>query len=251
MIASESKCILQNFRKKESNILGVMQPYLFPYFEQFRFISSCDLWIVFDTPQYVRKSWINRNRILNREKGWSYISVPVRHGGLDISIRDSLLDNTQNWRQEMINKLRVYENEAPQYQAVKKFLEVSLAAQVSTVSELNSHLLRQTCRFLEIDTPILIMSDLNITLPEKCAAGEWALVISKALGAHEYRNAVGGIELFDAKLYADNGIHLTFHQHISRSYRTGRFKFVDNLSIIDVLMWNDIPTLQTWLGKSN
>ena len=50
--------------------LGIMQPYFFPYIGYFSLIANTDLWVVFDTPQYTRKSWMNRNRILH-PRGWT------------------------------------------------------------------------------------------------------------------------------------------------------------------------------------
>ena len=45
--------------------LGIMQPYFFPYLGHFALIAAVDEWVVFDIPQYTRKSWINRNRVLH------------------------------------------------------------------------------------------------------------------------------------------------------------------------------------------
>ena len=61
-------------------ILGVMQPYFLPYLEHFRLIAACDRWVVFDTVPYRRKTWMNRNRIINRETTWSFVSVPIVRG---------------------------------------------------------------------------------------------------------------------------------------------------------------------------
>ena len=57
--------------------LGIMQPYFFPYLGYFDLINSTDRWIVFDTVQYIRHGWINRNRILHPNEGWQYIIVPI------------------------------------------------------------------------------------------------------------------------------------------------------------------------------
>jgi len=231
----------------ESRRIGIMQPYFFPYFEQFRLIAACDLWVVFDTPQYTRKSWINRNRILNRDKGWAYVSVPVQHTGLDTPIRNALLDNSQDWRGKVMDKLKVYRGEAPHYVEVRDFVSEVLAPQHATIAELNTVILRAVCACLGIGTPIVVASELKIDLPEHCEPGEWALHISRHLGATEYRNAAGGTALFDSAQYADNGIVLSFHEHCPRTYRTGSFDFVDNLSVLDWMMWNDRDSLRSWL----
>lgn len=230
-----------------SRIVGIMQPYFFPYFEQFRLIAACDLWVVFDTAQFSRKSWMTRNRILNRDKGTAYVSVPVQHTGLDTSIRGALIDPVQDWRARVLDRLKVYQAEAPHYTAVRALVGDSLAGTHDSLAALNTTVLRAVCQHLGIATPIEVASLLPIKLPAACAPGEWALHISKQLGATEYRNASGGRALFDAALYARHGIALSFHEHRPQRYATGSFEFVADLSIIDWLMWNDCETLQAWL----
>ena len=59
-------------------ILGIMQPYFFPYIGYFDLINRTDRWIVFDTAQYIRHGWINRNRILS-QAGAMAASNPARN----------------------------------------------------------------------------------------------------------------------------------------------------------------------------
>jgi hypothetical protein len=231
----------------QSKRVGIMQPYLFPYFEQFRLIAACDLWVVFDTVQYTRKSWMNRNRILNREKGWAYVSVPVRHSGLDTRVMEAELDETQDWRGALLGKLRVYEREAPQYRLVRELVGDAIAAPAASIAALNARLLTTVMHELGITTPTVMASALEFQAPADCAPGEWALHISRHLGATEYRNAAGGVALFDPELYAQHGIELSFHQHRDHSYPTGSFEFVPGLSVIDTLMWNEPERLREWL----
>ena len=230
-----------------AKIVGIMQPYFFPYFEQFRLISACDLWVAFDTVQFSRKSWITRNRILNREKGTSYFSVPVRHAGLGTLIKDAQIDTDKTWRNDILDKLKIYQHTAPFYSNAREVIADAMPINATLVSALNIGILESICQYLDINTPIVAASSLSIEMPAQCDPGEWALYISKGLGATEYRNAAGGTALFDAALYERNGIQLSFHQHNPRTYATGSFTFVQDLSIVDWLMWNDRHQLREWL----
>ena len=229
-------------------LLGIMQPYFFPYFEQFRLLAACDLWVAFDIVQYSRKSWINRNRVLNRDTGTSYISVPVKHGGLDVTIKDALIDASKDWRSaDVLNKLRVYKKRAPHYDATVALVTEAMQGEHATLGALNTAIIRHVSRALGIQTPIVLASELPIELPAEAEPDEWALLISQALQAKEYRNSAGGKSFFDTSKYAAAGITLSFHEHVPRTYRTADFEFVPDLSIIDWLMWNDLATLQEWL----
>ncbi|GMG85604.1 WbqC family protein [Paralimibaculum aggregatum] len=223
--------------------LGIMQPYFMPYAEYFRLIAACDVWIAFDTVKYNRKSWMNRNRIANRDKGWSYVRVPVARGSETDSLATARIDATQDWRRALFDALRVYRHSAPHYEAVTAFLTETLAPEVETLAELNMLAIQGVCDRLGIATPLHRLSALDLDLPEACPPGEWALQIAREMGASTYLNASGGTALFDPKLYAAEGIALEFHEHIDLRYDTGPFDFVPDLSIIDAMMWVDRKTL--------
>jgi hypothetical protein len=230
-----------------SKVLGIMQPYFFPFFEQFRLLAACDEWVIFDTPQYSRKSWINRNRVLNREKGTTYVSVPVRHAGYSIPIKEAEIDHAQDWQGAVLNRLKVYKKRAPHYDWVTGWVSEIIHGPHTTLGGLNAEIVRNVARTLDIPTPIALASELPFALPKEAAPDEWALHISKGLNATEYRNAAGGKSFFDGSKYAAAGITLSFHEHAPRIYQTGDLEFVTDLSIIDWLMWNDINTLKEWL----
>ena len=68
--------------------LGIMQPYFFPYLGYFDLINRTDRWIVFDTAQYIRHGWVNRNRILHSDSEWQYILVPLKKHSRKAAIKD-------------------------------------------------------------------------------------------------------------------------------------------------------------------
>jgi hypothetical protein len=229
--------------------LGIMQPYFFPYLEYFRLISACDMWIGFDTVKYNRKSWMNRNRILNREKGWSYVNVPIARSDGPTAIATAAINESEDWRRVFFDKLRVYEFAAPHYVVTLEILTELLREDFATLSDLNMHIIRRLCRWLYIETRIERLSDLNLNLPESSPPGEWALRIAQAVGAESYINSSGGTALFDQDLYRSEGVALRFHEHINFLYDTGPYVFVPDLSIIDALMWVDHEHLRVVVSR--
>ncbi|MFQ9618099.1 MAG: WbqC family protein [Waltera sp.] len=45
----------------------------------FSLIKNSDYFIFFDTPQYIRKGWINRNRIIGANGDAVFFTVPVKN----------------------------------------------------------------------------------------------------------------------------------------------------------------------------
>jgi hypothetical protein len=213
-----------------------MQPYFLPYLEHFRLIAACDRWVVFDTVKYSRHSWMNRNRIINREKGWTYLGVPVSKPGKDEPVSEVRIAQA-GWPEQLFDKLRLYEKHAPHYPRTVSMLRGVLGQGHERLVDLNVALLRAVCGELAIATPIECLSELKLELPGSLGPGEWALWIAKALGASEYRNPSGGKELFDAAQFEAQGIRLSFHEHRPWVYSTRPFEFQPDLSIVDPLMW--------------
>ena len=45
-----------------------MQPYILPYIGYFQLINLVDKFVIYDDIQFIKKGWINRNKILNNNK---------------------------------------------------------------------------------------------------------------------------------------------------------------------------------------
>ncbi len=78
--------------------LAVMQPYFFPYLGYFALIKKSDHFVIFDTPQFIRHGWIERNRILKPVEGWQYIKVPLVKHSRETAIKDIVIRNSENWK---------------------------------------------------------------------------------------------------------------------------------------------------------
>lgn len=82
-----------------------MQPYFFPYLGYYQLIQSVDEFVIFDQAQFIRRSWITRNRILNAHKETVYINVPVCKAPRETRIKDIRIDHEANWKEKMVQQL--------------------------------------------------------------------------------------------------------------------------------------------------
>ncbi len=48
----------------ETRKVAIMQPYFFPYIGYFQLINAVDTFVIYDDVNYIKKGWINRNKIL-------------------------------------------------------------------------------------------------------------------------------------------------------------------------------------------
>jgi len=219
--------------------LGIMQPYFFPYLGYFSLMDRCDKWIVFDTVQYIHKGWMNRNRILHPTNSWQYINVPIKKCSRGTQIIDVEINNSTEWSKRISGQLEHYRKKAPFFDEVRtKVIDPIMLYNGSSLSKLNVRSLNVICDYIGISTEIQIFSEMNLSLPSINGPGDWALEISKALGADEYINSPGGRDLFDSSKFEEADINLTIHNPKPFEYEQRGYEFISGLSIVDILMWN-------------
>ena len=91
---------------------------------------------------------------------------------------------------------------------------------------------------------------MHLDIDDVNAPDEWALNICKAIdGATGYINPIGGLSFFDRNKYENAGIKISFQQMEITEYSQKRDVFEPGLSILDVMMWNDVDEINTMLDK--
>ena len=214
-----------------------MQPYFFPYIGYFSLLDYADEFIIFDTVQYNRKSWMRRNRILKSNDGWQYIRAGIIKPKFKAVIKDVLLDKNEEWVRTIFSQLVHYKNIAPFYEETLSIVEKCFDYGKSTLTGLNKNILLVICDYLGISCQIKIFSEMNLRISSVDHAGQWALRIAHAYGATEYVNPPGGKEIFNHKDFQENNIMLSFLSNKLKPYDQKRMNFEPALSIIDVLMF--------------
>ena len=136
--------------------MGMMQPYFFPYLGYFGLIDATDHWIVFDTPQYIRRGWVNRNRVLSTgSAGWKYARIPVASCDSATPIREVRIATRQEWQRELFDSLDAYRlRKAPHYQQTISYLQNTLSLRTQNLSELLVHWLNCCCQRLQQRTRV-------------------------------------------------------------------------------------------------
>lgn len=220
--------------------LAIMQPYLFPYVGYYGLIDYSDKFIFFDTPQYIQKGWINRNRIIGNDGQPVYFTIPVKKAPRDTKIEDMVVNETTNWRDKILGQLSVYKRKAPYYDNVMSLVKsvISFKPEARTLSQCCIDSIVKTCQYIGMDIEYDVFSDMNLFYDNIDAPDEWALEISKSLGAKTYVNPPGGKTFFDSQKYADAGIELLFLEPDFVRYIQKIGHFEAGLSILDVMMFN-------------
>lgn len=212
--------------------LAVMQPYLFPYLGYFQLIRAVDAFVVYDDVNYIKGGWINRNFILaNGEK--QLFTLPL----LEASPNKLINQIEIGGRQKILQSIRHSYGKAPYFNTVYPILEDILEQQETNLGRFLEYHLRQICAHLGLEAEWYVSSELKKN--NELRGQDKILAICETLGAGHYINAPGGKVLYDKETFAERGLQLSFIQpRIGRYLQFGK-DFVSNLSIIDVMMFND------------
>jgi hypothetical protein len=226
-----------------------MQPYLFPYIGYFQLIDATDRWVVFDTPQFMRHGWVNRNRILHPSEGAQYILAPLAKHSRGTSIQDIILADKAKCLTRIRGQLQHYRKRAPHYEETIALLDSAFEGENPQLSALIVRGLELCCARLDVDFDARVFSQLALELGSVEGPGDWAPKIAGALGAKEYINPPGGEHLFEPEQFQRLGVTLRILEPELCPYAQGGRAFEPGLSILDIFMWNSPEEARALLAK--
>lgn len=230
--------------------IGIMQPYFIPYLGYFSLIKHTDRFILFDSVQFINHGWIERNRILNPNDGWQYIKVPLKKHSRSTKINEIRINDADDWKDKIFRQLEHYKKSSPYYYEVMHVVNKALSIDTDSIVKLNENCIRTICSFIGFEVKLDIYSEMNIRIEEVNEPDEWALNICKALGnVREYWNPEGGVDFFDKSKYLNNGIDVKFLKMNLENYPQRRMVFEPGLSIVDVMMFNNVDEIMNMLDN--
>lgn len=216
--------------------LAIMQPYFLPYIGYFQLINLVDKFVVYDNIKYTKKGWINRNRILVNGKD-EYITLPLTNASDYFYVNQRrLADTFPIDRKKILNRVKENYRTAACFSLVYKMLEEILEFQDKNLFEFIFNSLKIVCNYLDISTEFIVSSTLPIDHALK--AEDKVIAICKHLGTVIYINPVGGMDLYSKERFNANNINLKFLHSNPREYPQAGRGFIPNLSILDVMMYN-------------
>jgi len=226
---------------------AIMQPYFLPYIGYWQLIHSVDEFIVYDNIEFTKKGWFNRNRILEGEHDRLF-TIPIKKDSDYLHVDQRYLSDDSE--KEITRTLRIIQanyRKAPYYAEVYPLIEACFLSSERNLFQYIYHSIKVICEYLGIDTTITISSTINIDHSLK--ADEKVIALCKAVGTDVYINAIGGMELYDRHTFSSHILELKFIKTKPIVYEQFGRGFVPWLSIIDVIMFNDKPTVKRLLDE--
>ncbi len=227
--------------------IAIMQPYLFPYIGYFQLINSVDLFVIHDDVQYIKGGWINRNRILVNNCPFLF-TFSLKKAPSTLNINERYFSGAfMEEKKKLLRTLKSSYGKAEGYDEVSRLVEESLDVkhEDEDISKIITSSLKLICNYLNIETPIVVSSEIN---KNNLLKGEERVIeINKQLNSTHYINPIGGLQLYNEENFLKQDIKLNFLQSKPIVYPQGN-EFIPWLSIIDVLMFNSKEKVRGFLG---
>lgn len=229
--------------------IAIMQPYLFPYIGYFQLINCADVFVIHDNVQYIKNGWINRNKFLINNQAGRF-TFPVKKASVYENINNRYFVDEMNQRVKIkfLKLSYLSYHRAPYFLECQSLLDEILSYENLNVANFVENSIRIICSYLDIDTPILIESKLE--LPDGFKSEDKVIQVCKSLKGDCYVNAIGGMSLYSKQHFDEKKLDLKFIKtKESLSYRQFHESFIPGLSIIDVIMFNSKAEIKKLLNE--
>lgn len=220
-----------------------MQPYFLPYIGYWQLINTVDQFVIYDDVNFIKKGYINRNSFLVNNSNFLF-TLSVKNSSQNKKINEIFL---QEINQKILKTIKQSYTKAPFFNNVYPLLEDMFLYKERNLVNFIIYSLKRISKYLNINTNFILSSSLNYN--RSYSAEKKLIKICKILNSKEYVNSFGGLELYNKETFIKEGITLSFLKTNQCCYKQFRNPFIPNLSIIDVLMFNDVNSITKLLSN--
>jgi len=188
--------------------VAIVQPYFFPYLGYFELINKVDCFVFLDDVNYIKKGWINRNKIVVNDKELM-LTIPLIKASINKKINETYICHSENWQNKLWkNIIHGYgDNEA--FRLIGKELENLIRKKYRRVSELAEDSVKFSCEKLNINQVEFVRSS-ELDPNSHLGGTERIIHLCELLHAETYINPTGGKDLYVSDDFKKKGITLEF-----------------------------------------
>ncbi len=212
--------------------VAISQSNYVPWKGYFDLIASVDTFVLYDDMQYTKRDWRNRNRI-KTPNGLAWLTVPVEVKGKYLQRINEVLVSDQGWSKSHWGRIKQCYSKMPYFKEVSRWLEpIYLESSHEKLTQINSHLIKAICAYLNIQTKIIDSSQFNLVEGKT----ERLIGLCKDIGATEYVSGPAAKNYIDPILFEEAGVTLSWADYTDYpEYDQPWGEFEHGVSILDLL----------------
>jgi hypothetical protein len=228
--------------------IAIMQPYIFPYIGYFQLINAVDTFVFYDDVHFIKQGYINRNNILLNKNKHSF-TIPIQNISSFTTIKDTLIsERPDHWNTKLIATFHQAYKKAPYFEQIMPLVDNILRGPFNrSVGDVAAESVQSVLNYLGVEKQLVSSHDRYNNMHLKLA--DRVIDICRQENATTYINAIGGQALYTKDYFADRTIQLNFLKPTLKIYLQNAPTFIQGLSIIDVLMYNDPMTVKEMMSN--
>ena len=209
------------------------QPNLYPYGGFFAKVAVCDIFIIVDNTQYVKKEFHNRNRVRLQNDKVIWLTIPVKNAGnYKSKINEMQIDNSINWKRKHLKTISLNYKSTPYFEQYFEEFEKLLTQDWDLLVDFNIAFIKLCIATLQLNTPIFTASEMKIS----GKSTNLILDICKKTDSNAYLHGKHAKDYVDFNFLNKNGINNLIQDFSPQLYPQGNSQiFTPNLSILDML----------------
>lgn len=223
--------------------VAILQSNYIPWKGYFDMINMVDEFILFDSMQYTRRDWRNRNKIKTPDDV-KWLTIPVNVKGKYFQTICETTVSDENWKNDHWKTIVYNYSKAKYFDEYKVlFQELFHETAETYLSQINHRFIKAICSLLNIKTKLSWSMDYEIIEGKT----EKLIYLCQQAGATEYLSGPAAKDYIDETLFQEAGIKLTFMDYSGYLVYSQLFPpFIHEVSVID-LIFNEGPNATKYL----
>lgn len=224
-----------------SKRVAVMQPYLFPYFPYVQLLACVDIFIIFDTAQFISRGWANRNAINLNGNRHSFALPVEKHARsapfTDIRFANNFDADLCRIRTTLDHATRMGDFRSASQALIDKTFPAPSNAQTPFILAFE-RMAGALMQYIGFETKMLRASQFSPR--SETSAQDYIMRLVREAGGNHYINPIGGTALYESGSFVQQGLSLSFLKTMPKADdgEKARSHLDLDLSILDSLAYH-------------
>ena len=226
--------------------VAILQSNYIPWKGDFELINKVDKFVVFDTVQFTKRDWRNRNKIIGTSGDPIWLSIPVKSKTNSKSLIKDICVVDNKWRHKHFATIQSsYKKSEFFSQYEQTFKDLYFGSDEHNLSKINLMFIKKICEILEINTTIFLSSEYECNL----SATEKLLKECTKYQATKYISGLSANSYLDLEKFNLSNIDVCFMNYTTNdTYSEKSHVFTHYVSVLD-LIFNVGPGAKKHIGN--
>lgn len=234
-------------QEKDLNQLSIMQPCFIPWCGYFYLIFKSKIFVFLTKVKIEKNSWQTKNKILTKNAEL-YINIPISGSRLQ-NIFNAKIDNNLKWKKKIISSLSQSYSNHPFFKLIEELIISEIESKnIRHLFELNIRIIQKISKKLGLDSEFKNDYDYYFTGKKS----ERLKNICNHFSSKNYISPIGSREYIETeKIFNENNINVKYLDVVKdvQYPQMNSNKFIDNLSIIDVIANTGLSGTLEYINK--